>query len=119
MDNTDNISYTITDNNVSNKKTDNNNLKFLVYILKNNCKDGYAWVVKKHIPYDIDKTVKVDGDFNTTVLKKYYFSNNGFYICIGNKEFLNKRLINEYEFNNMKKSIITKCANGLYEFELF
>lgn len=100
----------------------NDNVKFLVYILKNNCEDGYAWVIKKHIPYDIDKkTVKVDGDLGTQqFLKKYGdFSNNGFYICIGNKEFLDKRLINKYEFNNMEKSIITKCANGLYESELF
>jgi hypothetical protein len=98
----------------------NNNIaEFLVYIFKNSDNDKYAWIVKEHIPYDIDKnTVKIDGDLGTNqFLNKYGdFSEDNFYICSGDKKFLENRVISRLEFDMMNKKHVQKNEYNKYIF---
>lgn len=97
----------------------NNTAEFLVYIFKNADIDKYAWVVKEHIPYNVDKkTVKFDGDLGTKqFLNKYGdFSEDNFYICSGDKKFLESRVISRLEFDMMNKQHVRKTEYGEYTF---
>ena len=94
--------------------------EFLVYILKKGDSDGYAWVVKKHIDYDVDKKkIKFDGDLGTNqFLAKYGdFSNDRFFICSGSSEYLETRIISECDFHVMKRLQVTKNSEtGCYDY---